>query len=183
MRGHPLVVASLLLVACAIFDTSGGGGTAGSVGGTQGSSGGSASTDADTSSSDSTSPAASSTGTTLVTAGATTSGDPSADETSAPTGDPKEVPYSDCFEDGTCMNEDELCIEYIDAARAFVGRICVPSCEADSDCPVPETGVGLAFCSRLGVCQLDCDRGLQCPDGMSCVDTNLGRACAYPPQD
>lgn len=56
---------------------------------------------------------------------------------------------------------------------------CLVDCGKTSDCPTPESGTSEPVCVA-GHCNLPCDDGQECPDGMSCVaHDSEGRICAW----
>jgi hypothetical protein len=55
--------------------------------------------------------------------------------------------------------------------------MCNYPCGTDADCPTPSTGTAVAVCSqtyRPGSCQIPCNNGETCPDGMSCLSYHGG---------
>jgi len=90
--------------------------------------------------------------------------------------------YPNCSAPNTCADGTEDCLE-VTYMKAVVGHLCVPPCDQDSDCPVPESGNATPYCpEEFGIyyCRLSCDGGLTCPDGMDCVNTTIGYRCFYP---
>jgi hypothetical protein len=60
---------------------------------------------------------------------------------------------------------------------------CSPSCAGGATCPVPQGGSVMTSCI-IGVCFLGSCQNADCPSGMQCTETKLGRQsvfnCTYP---
>lgn len=181
MWGRHLLVASLSLVACPIFDTSGvgSGGVSVGVGGTDDSGTTSAEGEGSTSSG-STSGGSTSAADTSATASSSTTAatDPTADDTSVTTGDVGDPGYPPCSVDDACPDPLAQCMQVFQ--NEVIGRVCASPCALDMDCKSPESGTAIPVCSEYGTCRLVCDRTDGCPDGMTCFDTTDGPVCAYP---
>ncbi|MCA9689511.1 MAG: hypothetical protein KC636_07860 [Myxococcales bacterium] len=48
--------------------------------------------------------------------------------------------------------------------------VCARECSNDGDCPIPRTGDIAPSCGDHRSCELACEGGGRCPDGMECVE-------------
>ena len=97
-------------------------------------------------------------------------------------GGPTDPLYPTCSGANVCADGSQDCYEFVDQNYNVVANICVPPCLSDADCPMPETGTAMPYCSDFSFfCRLSCDDGLTCPNGMACylLDNGANR-CSYP---
>jgi hypothetical protein len=93
-----------------------------------------------------------------------------------------------CLADGNASRTVDPVTELI-SNHMDVEMVCDHRCQADSDCPAPETGTAVATCLLpaevsdeypFGACVLSCDAGETCPDGFHCRESrgdNWPRSC------
>jgi hypothetical protein len=89
--------------------------------------------------------------------------------------------YPTCSGANACADPTQDCLEFVDGSYNVVANLCVPACLSDSDCPAPDTGTAMPYCSDFAFfCRLSCDDGLTCPNGMACYALTDGtNRCAY----
>jgi hypothetical protein len=89
--------------------------------------------------------------------------------------------YPTCSGANVCADPTQDCYEFVDQGYNVVANVCVPPCLVDADCPAPDTGTAMPYCSDFSFyCRLSCDGGLTCPNGMACyLLTNNTNRCSY----
>lgn len=87
--------------------------------------------------------------------------------------------YSQCLQDADCPGLSG-CATYTEEGQVNPSDgFCTQLCSSNAQCSADVGGSATPLCndSMNAFCQLDCSEGKTCPDGMECLELNVGTIC------